>query len=288
MRIGIDTYSFHRWLGFLRPGEAPCEDTLTDGSASAVHAARSLGADVVSLQTCFAGDPSQQLVEDLLSASPSPGSIVIAWGAPDGLKYGSTPAVIDDALKWVGIAAALGGDVIRIVLGGPSMRDLEPQAERRSRVVPQVRMLASHAADLGVRVAIENHGEITAEELEEVIVDVGDPEVGVCFDLANAIRVGDDPVTASRRLADRIWMIHFKDVEPLEAVTNPVAGPCSVPYGSGIVPLVSTLEALRPAIDTGTTVFLELGQLAPDADEVGLLQSGFDWLRSWDLENQHG
>ena len=59
----------------------------------------------------------------------------------------------------------------------------------------------------------------------------------ICLDTANALRVGDDPVEAAALLAPLTRMVHLKDVEPLDRVVDPVAGPCSVPYGEGVVPI---------------------------------------------------
>lgn len=171
---------------------------------------------------------------------------------------------------------------MRIVLGGPSLRDREEPAVRRRRVIPHLRALAERASDLGICVAIENHGDITAADLVATIGAAGYPSLGACFDTANAVRVGDDPVEAAKLLHDHILMIHLKDVEPLENVIDPIAGPRSVPYGEGIVPAVEILHVLRDPIDRGTAVCIELGQMV-EVDDVAAVSAGVEWLRQFDL-----
>jgi sugar phosphate isomerase/epimerase len=278
VRIGVDTYSFHRMLGFLRPHEQPSSRALADGGPAAVELAVSLGADVVAVQTCFLPTVGAVDAGALLAAAGGRG-VVLSWGAPDGLAYGTDPAALADAEHWVEVAAALGTDVMRIVLGGPRLRDLEPMDVRRPRVVPQLAALAGQAQRRGLRLAIENHGEIAAADLRRIVDEVGHPALGVCFDTANAVRVGDDPVAAARLLADRTWMLHLKDVEPPDRMPGAEAGPRSVPYGEGVVPLAGVLDALAGPIAAGAPVCVELGQIADGTDEVVLVADGIAWLR---------
>ena len=63
------------------------------------------------------------------------------------------------------------------------------------------------------RLALENHGDLTADELERLVEQVGD--LRVCFDTANALRVGDDVAAAARRLAPAVEIVHLKDCEAL-------------------------------------------------------------------------
>lgn len=279
MNVGVDTYSFHRLFGHLRRGEEPSNASLENGGVAAVRLAVELDVDTIALQTCFL-TPRDMLHLDELTTAAEGRMVVPSWGAPDGLAYGTAPAAFEDALAWLERSTALGAPIMRIVLGGPRLRDLEPMAVRRPRVVPQLRTLAARAQDLGVRVAIENHGDISAADLRSIVDDVGHPALGVCFDTANAIRVGDDPIAAAELLAPFTWMLHLKDIEPIELVSDFVAGPKSVPYGSGIVPLAGTLAAMDSCIEAGAPVCIELGQIADGTDEVEFVRSSVAWLRS--------
>ena len=243
MRVGIDTYSFHRMLGHLRPGEPAATVTLSDGGPAAIRLARHLGADVVALQTCLL-PPAAELDLGALAAAADGCELLISWGAPDGLAYGAAPAATADALAWLPIADTLGGGVMRIVLGGPALRDREDPEIRRHRSLPPLRLIADAAAELGMRVAIENHGDIGAADLLATIETADHPALGVCFDSANALRVGDDPVAAATLLADHVLMVHLKDVAAIDDATDPIAGPESVPYGTGVIRIEAVLDAL--------------------------------------------
>jgi sugar phosphate isomerase/epimerase len=137
----------------------------------------------------------------------------------------------------------------------------------------------ARAAEHGIRLAVENHGDLAAPELAELLDRAGDGYLGICFDTANAVRVDGDAVAAAALLAPRTWMVHLKDVTSPSGVLDPVAGPESVPFGEGVVPLTAILETLAVPVAEGAPVCVELGQLAADADEWAMVEQGVAWLR---------
>ena len=150
------------------------------------------------------------------------------------------------------------------------------RADRRDRrAAPQA---AARARALGLRLAVENHGDLRAAELLELVERADDEALGVCLDTANALRVGDDPLEAAALLAPRTLMVHLKDVEPLAPGMDPVAGPRSVPYGEGAIPVAAVLATLATSGFDGL-VCVELGQLGADADELAMVADGVAWLR---------
>jgi sugar phosphate isomerase/epimerase len=275
VRFGLDSYAYHRYLGELRPGEVRPAERWSDPIADPADAARRLGLGAVSLQTCFAGRAADVAIERLRAAGRQL-EVVPAWGAPEGLRYGADDDALADLLDWIGLAAASGCTLLRIVLGGPRLRG-QPFPERLARALEPLARAGDAARTAGVRLAIENHGEIRADELTRILERSGDAGLGVCFDTANALRVGDHVVEAAQLLAPRVAMVHLKDVEPVARERHAQTGPCSVPYGTGVIPLDATLDALAAGGFDGP-VFLELGQIAPGDDEHALIDSGLAWL----------
>lgn len=281
MRIGIDSYSYHRLFGEVRPGEAAPARSFGPGSIEVLRHARSLGVDAVSLETCFLHPPGV-LDLDALRAEAGPMELVVAWGHRHGLEYGASEAALESLLEWIGVAGGLGCRVVRCVAASPAFRGREPVVAQVARTVRPLTLAARRAGEVGVRLALENHGDLRARELLDLVAEVDDDALGVCFDTANAVRVGDDVVAAARLLAPLTSMVHLKDVEPMENVTDPVAGPRSVPYGDGVVPVGEVLDALdqRDAL-----VCVELGQLGGDDDELALVEQGVAWLRDYASSN---
>jgi 3-oxoisoapionate decarboxylase len=275
VRIGVDSYTFHRLLGELRPGEDDPGERLPDGGAAVVAEARALGVDAVSLETCYL-DPPPRLDVAALREAAAGLELALSWGAPEGLELGRRVDLLDDLLDWIHLARGLECRLMRIVAGGPRLRG---HADEWPNVVAPLRRAAEQAGELGVELALENHGDLTAAQIDALLEAVAHPALGVCLDTANAPRVGDDALEATRLLAPRVRMVHLKDVEPVENAADPVAGPCSLPYGEGIIPVESVLAALAAAGFDGL-VCVEVAQLAPGVDERALAAECVEWLRA--------
>jgi sugar phosphate isomerase/epimerase len=275
MRIGLDSYSYHRLLGELRRGEEDPGNRLPNGGPAVVAEARKLGVDGVSLETCFL-DPPGRLDLDALRTAGGPIELVLSWGAPNGLELGANEAALGDLLEWIDAAAALGCRTMRIVVAGPALR-ARVAAELPNTVAP-LRVAAARAGLVGLDLALENHGDLTAVEISQLLARVDEPALRVCFDTGNAMRVGDDPVEAARLLSPAVRMVHLKDCEPLDGVSDPVAGPRSLPYGTGVIAIETVLDLLERA-GFEDLVCVELAQLGPGVDERELVADSVRWLR---------
>ena len=275
MKVGIDSYSYHRLLGDLRPGEVAPTEHLADGGAAVLREVRRIaGIDGVALQTCYLDRMRSESLSALRRESNG-FELALSWGAPNGIEFGRSAEGVDDLLAWIDLAAALGVRTMRIAAAGPALRH---RAADRRAAVPALRRATARARSFGLVLALENHGDLTAREVNDLVEAVGDTYLGVCFDTGNALRVGDDVVAAAELLAPAIRMVHLRDVEPLENVRDHVAGPRSVAYGTGVIPLEVVLSTLEGFGFEGLAC-VEIGQLGPDDDERDLIARCVRWLR---------
>jgi sugar phosphate isomerase/epimerase len=265
-RVGIDSYSYHRLLGEVRRGETPALHVFPRGSLDVVAEARRLELDFALLQTSFLGEPGEFSAAAFVAEAEGV-ALGLSWGAPEGLEFGESADALQSLVDWLGPAAQLGLPVMRIVAGGPAHR-----GEPTEAVVDSLREACAAARDHGLRLALENHGDLTAAQLERLLEEVGD-DLRICFDTANALRVGDDVAAVARRLAPAIEILHLKDC--LGSWDDPVAGPVSVPLGEGVIPVDEVLDACPDAL-----ACIELGQLSPSATERALVGTYVDYLRS--------
>jgi 3-oxoisoapionate decarboxylase len=272
VRVGIDSYSYHRLLGEVRAGEREAAGAFA-AIEELIAEMLGAGAEVLSLETVFLDAPDR-LDLDALRAAAGDAELAVSWGHPLGLEWGAEPARCDDLLAWIDAAPALGARIVRCVAAGPALRDV-PAERRLPATVSALRRAVAHANARGVTLALENHGDVDADELCALLDAV--PGLGVCLDTANALRVGDDPVALARRVADRVAMVHLKDVEAPAGGLDPLVGPTSVAYGTGAVDLDGVLAAL-PA-DPALPVCVELGHLGGgEVDERALVRQGVAWL----------
>ena len=285
MRTGIDSYSYHRRYGEIRLGEvvpAVAPPWLLEQSPVLAHA-RTTGEDDLYLETCYLPEPETITPETLAPGAPL--RVGFSWGHPwpagafHGLDGGRTPAAEDHLARWITAAARLGHPVMRITLGSPASRGTEPASELVDRLIAPTRRAAERAGEVGLALAIENHGDLRAQDVLEVIERVGLPNLGVTLDNVNLPRVGDDMLDGARLLAPRTLLVQLKDHPPTPDMTIP-GGARSVALGEGVAPLEEIIAILAAAGYDGA-VCVELASLGgEDVDELAMIERSVDWLRS--------
>lgn len=273
-RLGVDSYSYHRLLGAVRRGEMPTTESLPDGGVAVVNEVRRSGAEFVSLETMFLDSPRDLNSARLRSAARQI-EIGISWGGFEGLAFGSSKDAIEDLGAWLSIAPEVGIRLVRIVAGGPRLRG-QLDTNRLRTTARALARSADKAADKGVELALENHGDLNCDELLQLLDETERDNLGICFDTANALRVGDDPILMLERVLPFVRMVHLKDCSA--AWHDPIVGPVSVEYGKGVIPVAAIVDELVRAEFHGP-ICVELGQLPPDADERFLVQGALTWLR---------
>ena len=285
MRTGIDSYSYHRRYGEIRPGEvmpAVAPSWPLEPSLVLAHA-RALAVDDLYLETCYLPEPEMITAETLAPAGPV--RVGFSWGHPwpagafHGLDGGRTPAAEDHLARWIACAARLGHPVMRITLGSPASRGTEPAAVLVDRLIAPTWRAAERAAAVGLSLAIENHGDLRAQDLAEVLERVGMPNLGVTLDNVNLIRVGDDMLEGTRALASRTLLVQLKD-HPVEPNPRREGGARSVALGEGVAPLDEVVAILAAAGYDGV-VCVELASLGgEDVDELAMIERSVGWLRA--------
>lgn len=262
--VGVDSYAYHRLLGEVRRGETPPLHRFTRGSLDVVTEARLLGLDFALLQTRFLGAADQFDPEAYLAEAGGV-ALGLSWGAPEGLEFGERNDALADLAAWLPHAATLGLPVVRIVAGGPAHR-----GQPHDRLAGLLREACAAAEDAGLRLALENHGDLTALQLVDLLEQVD--ELRICFDTANALRVGDDVAGAARLLAPAVEILHLKDC--VGTWDDPSTGPVTVPPGQGVIPIDEVLAACPRAL-----ACIELGQLSTEARERALVGTYVTYLR---------
>jgi sugar phosphate isomerase/epimerase len=117
----------------------------------------------------------------------------------------------------IAIAESIGSDIGKIsmdvkrphpVCGSAFHPEIIPQLEDIARKAQAAAPVAQNA---GVRLCLENHTEAFSDEVLWIINRVNHPYVGACIDTNNSLMVGEDPLTAIRKLAPVSFTNHFSD-----------------------------------------------------------------------------
>lgn len=210
MKVGIDSYCYHRFFGEVYPQQVkpPKRMTLEDF----IRRSSELGVDGVSLESCFIDRFDQSYlseVKGLLDERQL--DRVFAWGHPDGLEGGKNEKMFDDLMKSIGYAEAIGAKVMRVVGSSLMFRfeSHEAQIERLSRMFSTA---AKEVEKRGIMMAVENHIDFNSDEILRILSNVGSPNMGINFDTGNFVRVLDDPVKAMEKLVKHVFATHIKDL----------------------------------------------------------------------------
>ena len=251
MKIGVDSYCYHRYFGEVYDSQTdPGTRWTTDDF---VRRAIELKVDGVSLELCFFPQFDDAYLANLRATLDDAGiERVAAWGHPDGLEAGGNDAELRDMIRHIDTAVALGADVMRIVASSLMYRD-EPRGPQLAKLTEMLKEATGVAESKGVILAVENHIDYTATELLGLIEAVGSDHLGVNFDTGNCLRMFEDPVASARLLAPHTHATHIKDLMPTRG-GSPSEWDWweSVPAGHGLVDVPGVMTALADSGYDGT------------------------------------
>jgi sugar phosphate isomerase/epimerase len=141
--------------------------------------------------------------------------------------------------------AALGGRAARAYVGDrhDRFRADAPWSDQLRATAEVLRALRPLLGDLGLRLAIETHADLTCDELLALIDAVGDDVLGVTLDTGNLLMRLDDPLRAAEELAPMVLLTHVKDC----VLAFTPRGLCwqARPVGAGAVPIAEILACLQ-------------------------------------------
>ena len=215
MLLGLHTYSLHlhgmgqNWGGFKLQWE-PVWDIF-----GLMDEAKKLGLDGLHLTAADLSATDKGHLREVRRAADERGLFLEYNFSLDASEY-------DDRLthtmeEGIAIAETIGSDIGKIsmdvkrphpVCGSAFHPNVIPQLER---IAHQAEAAAPVAQNAGVRICLENHTEAFSDEVLWIINRVNHPYVGVCVDTNNSLMVGEDPLTAIRKLAPVSFTNHFSD-----------------------------------------------------------------------------
>ena len=265
MKVGIDSYCYHRFFGEVYPDQQPPEKEMT--MEDFLARAKELGVDGVSLESCFFPTYDEGWLKSLRDQLDDYGfDRVYAWGHPDGLERGKNFEEFDVMMASFERAKLIGADVMRVV-GSSLMFRHEPHGPQIEALTKMFKKAVPVAEDMQIKMAVENHIDFTADEILQLIENVDSDYFGINFDTGNFLRLLDDPIAGMEKLAPYTYATHVKDLMP-DKTAKPTdwhffAG---VPVGMGLIDNEKLAQLLNNA---GYEGFLAVEIDHPHADWAG-------------------
>ena len=262
MNVGIDSYCYHRFFGEVYPEQPPPPKQMS--MEDFLARANELEVDGVSLESCFFPSFDAGYLAHLNGMLDDYGfDRVFAWGHPDGLEGGKNEEAFKEMVACFEYAQAIGAKVMRVV-GSSLMFRNEPHGPQIERLTKMFKEAVKVAEDFDIRMADENHIDFTADEMVQLLDNVGSPYLGINFDTGNFLRLLDDPIAGMEKLAKYTYATHVKDLKPQKGV-SPTEWYffSSTPVGDGLIDNQKLAQTLKDARYEGFLA-VEIDFLHPD------------------------
>ncbi len=270
MIFGVDVSSFTD--ADERAGSRP--DPLVPLGLAELAASRDLSAIELSGHVLMAlPDDQRDCLRETLEATGL--SLILDIG--QDVEPVAIGAAVENALR---TGAELGAVVVRTTVshcleGDRSPYGLKGWKQHLAALVAPFQAAAEVAADVGIPFGVENHQDLTSEEMVWLCEEVASPHFGVVMDCGNALAVGEHPA----RFAERV-MPYLKHVQLKDYVAHPTPSGWRLvrcPLGTGIVDFPDLVERFDRGA-AGVLGCIELG--ARFARHVRLLEE--DWWSTFD------
>ncbi|HVB96194.1 MAG TPA: sugar phosphate isomerase/epimerase family protein [Chloroflexota bacterium] len=235
MRLGIDSYSL-RWQGW--------------DAFQLLEYSAGLGLDNVhfSERRNFASLEPDYLLSLKARADALGVQVEVGMGSFDRFSASFRPELgsgEEQLSQMLRAAAIVNSPVVRCYLGTQlDRRGAIPLRQHMDECVRTLTAVAPLARDLGIKVAVENHGgvDLLARELLEIVQAVGPDAVGVCLDTGNPAYGGEDPVVSAEVLAPFTVSSHVRDTRIWQTEDGAMAQ--WAPLGQGNVDLPRIIQIL--------------------------------------------
>jgi len=280
VRFGIDSFSFHRFFGENSKWEVPAATQWR--TKDFIDFARKHDIDLITLQTAYLDlSDSETHAEIKRWKSEMSNYLAFTWGHPNGFDGGKNQEAFKSATQWLERSADFELEQMRIVFGNHFNFDEAPRI-RMERIGDQLEILVQRARQLGVRLSVENHADFNVPVLLEMINGIDDQYLGVCLDLGNSYRVGDDISQLMESIdTSRVFMIQAKEIDqmPDNIQGAPIGWWPTVNFGTGKIDIAKRVNRLIQRGFTGP-IAIELSNLGAGLDEIGVAEQAINYLRA--------
>jgi sugar phosphate isomerase/epimerase len=202
MRVGISMWSFHRTA---KRGELSV--------ANFIRVANDLGVKDIELLNVFWRETDDEIraASDLMrefGLSVSAYDVGNDFAQADRSDFRRSLSEVE---RGVEVAKAIGAPYVRVFGGEP--KDGISRARAYELMIEGLSAGADYAGDRGVKLALENHGELygTGDQLLGIMKRVNSPNLGLNFDVGNFVPAGDDANSALDKVFRYVLHVHVKD-----------------------------------------------------------------------------
>jgi sugar phosphate isomerase/epimerase len=193
-QLGLAAYSLRKYFAYSKgkPQKVAADGTAIDmvGFLDYCVAQNLDAAELTSY--FFKPNASDRYFVELKHQAFLRGVAIAGTAIGNNFTVGAGPKLekeIDAAIAWIHRAALLGAPHIRFFAG--TGKQLAEDPNRLVEACEAIHRCADRAADKGIFIGIENHGQLSSGQMLEIMDQVASPWVGINLDTGNF--VSDDP-----------------------------------------------------------------------------------------------
>ncbi|MHB1414304.1 MAG: sugar phosphate isomerase/epimerase family protein [Chloroflexota bacterium] len=154
--------------------------------------------------------------------------------------HGTDVELLREAVR---TAAVLGSETLRTFVGADRQRGWAEWRQQLDRATDNLKQIVPLVEDNGIRLAVENHGDLTSAEIVNLLDKVGSESIGVCLDTGKSLLVVEDPLLAAHNLAPYVITVSLTDYQLVSAPRGVLIVGCAL--GQGAVDLLAIVKILQ-------------------------------------------
>jgi sugar phosphate isomerase/epimerase len=140
-------------------------------------------------------------------------------------------------------AHVIGSPLVRTFVGRPRPTSAEGMEQLLSAAAAEIAQVLPVCERYGIGLAVENHQDLTTDDLLSLLELIDSTWVGVCFDTGNPLALLEDPMASARALGPVTKSVHLKDYQVAARQDGFALVGCAL--GEGVVDLEGILDVLR-------------------------------------------
>jgi sugar phosphate isomerase/epimerase len=230
MKLGLDSYSYHLAFGahadFLPARKISVFDFIERVAA--------LQLDGFQIDPLHLESRHKTYLAEILAAANEK-KLFLEYGT-----IGVDPQNLQQELE---ICQFLGSPVLRTFVGFDRYASRTDVAAEIQQAITNLNRVKTVAEVANIKIALENHGDVTTDELLQIVRTVDSPFVGICLDLGNPMLTLEAPLPAAEKMVPFAVTTHFKDYAV--QLTNYGCKICGVALGDGNIDLLAAAGLFR-------------------------------------------
>jgi sugar phosphate isomerase/epimerase len=202
VKLGVDTYS-------LRAFKWNVSQMLDFAESHKLDAIQASLVDFESLESPYLRGLKEKAERLGIQLEPGFGCICPLSKGYNAKRQGEPSKYLQQAIR---TSQTLGAKSCRVFVGGAGDRAVRASiAALMESSIQLLRGVKSQAVDAGVKLAIENHGDMQARQVRTIIEEAGKDFVASCLDTGNPVMVAEDPLVSLEVLAPYVVTTHIRD-----------------------------------------------------------------------------